>query len=82
MLLGELIMTDKFNFDETLKAIQAGRAIGGKDGVLSSFVFPFRFYFLSGSGSCSLFMVLFQAYNPESRQVRVSMSYVRIRKAA
>jgi transposase-like protein len=35
MLLGELIMTDKFDFNEALKAIQSGQAISGKDGVLA-----------------------------------------------
>jgi len=34
MLCGELIMTDKFDFNEALKAIQSGQAISGKDGVL------------------------------------------------
>ena len=35
MLCGELIMTDKFDFNEVLKAIQSGQAISGKDGVLA-----------------------------------------------
>ena len=35
MLNGELIMTDKFDFNEALKAIQSGQAISGKDGVLA-----------------------------------------------
>ena len=35
MLCGELIMTDKFDFNEALKAIQSGQAISGKDGVLA-----------------------------------------------
>jgi len=35
MLYGELIMTEKFNFNEALKAIQSGQAISGKDGVLA-----------------------------------------------
>ena len=35
MLLGELIMTDKFDFNEALKAIQSGQSISGKDGVLA-----------------------------------------------
>ncbi len=35
MLLGELIMTEKFDFNEALKAIQSGQAISGKDGVLA-----------------------------------------------
>ena len=30
MLCGELIMTDKFDFNEALKAIQSGQAISGK----------------------------------------------------
>jgi hypothetical protein len=33
MLLGELIMTEKFDFNEALKAIQSGQAISGKEGV-------------------------------------------------
>jgi transposase-like protein len=35
VLKGELIMTDKFDFNEALKAIQSGQAISGKDGVLA-----------------------------------------------
>ncbi len=35
MLLGELIMTEKFDFNEALKAIQSGQAMRGKDGVLA-----------------------------------------------
>ena len=31
-------MTEKFNFDEALKAIQSGRKFGGKDGVLAPLV--------------------------------------------
>jgi len=31
-------MTEKFNFDEALKAVQAGQPIGGKSGVLASLV--------------------------------------------
>jgi transposase-like protein len=38
MLLGELIMTDKFDFNEALKAIQSGQAISGKDGVLAPLI--------------------------------------------
>jgi len=33
-----LIMTDKFDFDEALKAIQSGQAISGKDGVLAPLI--------------------------------------------
>ena len=35
MLLGELIMTEKFDFNEALKTIQSGQTISGKDGVLA-----------------------------------------------
>jgi transposase-like protein len=38
MLFGELIMTDKFDFNEALKAIQSGQAISGKDGVLAPLI--------------------------------------------
>jgi len=38
MLLGELIMTEKFDFNEALKAIQSGKAISGKDGVLAPLI--------------------------------------------
>ena len=38
MLYGELIMTNKFDFDEALKAIQSGQAISGKDGVLTPLI--------------------------------------------
>jgi len=38
MLCGELIMTDRFDFDEALKAIQSGQAISGKDGVLAPLI--------------------------------------------
>jgi len=38
MLYGELIMTDKFDFNEALKAIQSGQAISGKDGVLTPLI--------------------------------------------
>jgi len=38
MLCGELIMTDKFDFDSSLKAIQSGQAISGKDGVLAPLI--------------------------------------------
>jgi len=38
MLYGELIMTEKFNFDEALKAIQSGQAISGKEGVLAPLI--------------------------------------------
>ena len=31
-------MTEKFNFDEALKAIQSGQSISGKDGVLAPLV--------------------------------------------
>jgi len=31
-------MTEKFNFEEALKAIQSGQAISGKDGVLAPLV--------------------------------------------
>jgi hypothetical protein len=34
MLLGELNITEKFDFNEALKAIQSRQAISGKDGVL------------------------------------------------
>ncbi len=33
MLLGELIMTERFEFNEALKAIQFGQAMSGKDGI-------------------------------------------------
>ena len=35
MLHGELIMTEPFDFNNALKAIQSGQAISGKDGVLA-----------------------------------------------
>jgi len=35
MLFRELIMTEKFDFNEAPKAIQSGQAISGKDGVLA-----------------------------------------------
>ena len=35
MLYGELIMTEPFDFNKALKAIQSGQAISGKDGVLA-----------------------------------------------
>jgi putative transposase len=35
MLYGELIMTEPFDFDKALKAIQSGQAISGKDGILA-----------------------------------------------
>ena len=35
MLCGELIMTEKFDFNKALKAIQSGQAISGKGGVLA-----------------------------------------------
>ncbi len=35
MLLGELIITENFDFKEALKAIQSGQASSGKDGVLA-----------------------------------------------
>jgi transposase-like protein len=38
MLYGELIITEKFNFDEALKAIQSGQAISGKEGVLAPLI--------------------------------------------
>jgi len=38
MLPGELMMTDRFDFNEALKAIQSGQAISGKDGVLAVIV--------------------------------------------
>jgi len=38
MLCGELIMTDKFDFNEALKAIQSGQAMSGKDGVLAPLI--------------------------------------------
>lgn len=38
MLHGGLIITDKFDFDEALKAIQSGQAISGKDGVLTPLI--------------------------------------------
>ena len=38
MLYGELIMTEKFNFDEALKAIHSGQAISGKEGVLAPLI--------------------------------------------
>jgi len=31
-------MTDKFNFDEALKAIQSGQPISGKEGVLAPLI--------------------------------------------
>ena len=34
MLYGELIMTEPFDFNKALKAVQSGQAITGKDGVL------------------------------------------------
>jgi hypothetical protein len=34
LLLGELIVTEKFAFNKTLKAIQSGQAMTGKDGAL------------------------------------------------
>ncbi len=33
-------MTEKFNFEEALKAIQSGQTIRGKDGVLGALVKP------------------------------------------
>ena len=38
MLYGELIMIEKFNFDEALRAVQSGQAVTGKDGVLGPLV--------------------------------------------
>jgi putative transposase len=38
MLYGGLIMTEKFDFNEALKAIQSGQGISGKDGVLAPLV--------------------------------------------
>lgn len=38
MLHGELIMTEKFDFNEALKAIQSGQAITGSGGVLAPLV--------------------------------------------
>ena len=38
MLCGELIMTNKFDFNEALKAIQSGKSIEGKDGVLAPLI--------------------------------------------
>ena len=35
MLLRELIMAEKFDINEALKATQSGQAISGKDGVLA-----------------------------------------------
>lgn len=38
MLYGELIMTEPFDFNKGLKAIQSGQAVTGKDGVLGPLV--------------------------------------------
>lgn len=38
MLFGELIMTEPFDFNKALKAIQSGQAISGKEGVLAPLV--------------------------------------------
>jgi putative transposase len=38
MLYGELIMTEPFDFNKALKAIQSGQAVTGKDGVLGPLV--------------------------------------------
>jgi putative transposase len=38
MLYGELIMKEKFDFNEALKAIQSGQAISGKEGVLAPLI--------------------------------------------
>jgi putative transposase len=38
MLLGELIMAEKFDFNKALKVIQSGQAISGKEGVLAPLI--------------------------------------------
>ncbi len=38
MLFGELMMTEKFDIEQALKAIQSGQAITGKDGVLAPLI--------------------------------------------
>ena len=48
MLLGELIMAEKFDFNEALKATQSGQAISGKDGVLAPLLTQFTEAALEG----------------------------------